>query len=301
MDYKKIIRNRSLRLKILRFLSFVPDQLMLKIQYRIKTGRRLDLKNPQRFTEKLQWYKLHYRNPLMIQCVDKYEVRQFVEAKGLKELLLPCYGVFDSADDVNWDTLPNQFVMKDTLGMGGASVIIVKDKTTVNIEELKRRASEWTAVDAHVRDGGREWPYYSGKKHRIIIEAFLEADDKEFGLIDYKFFCFDGEIRFLYVMGCRDTGKNVKVTLMDRDFHRIPVSRVGDEELGEIKKPVGYERMLAIAETLSCDFPHVRIDLYNIGGVIRFGEMTFYNASGYMKYNPDTFDYEIGRQWKLPL
>ena len=193
MDYKKIIKSRSLRLRILKILSFIPDKLMIKLQYFLKTGRRLNLKSPRRFTEKIQWYKLYYKNPLMIQCVDKYDVREYIKSKGLEDILIPCYGVYDTPDEIDWDALPNQFVMKDTLGGGGTSVIIVKDKTTVDIEDLKKRAAEWVKIDAHNKSGGREWPYYSGKNHRIIIEAMLPSNIDEGGLIDYKFFCFNGE------------------------------------------------------------------------------------------------------------
>ena len=186
MDYKKIIKSRSLRLKILRVLSFVPDKTMIKLQYRIKTGRKLDLKNPKRFTEKIQWYKLYYKNPKMIICVDKYDVREYVKSKGLEDILIPCYGVYDSIDQINWDDLPNQFVMKDTLGGGGNSVLIVKDKKMADIEQLKLCGEEWTSINAHVRDAGREWPYYSGKNHRIIIEKYIESKEAEGGLIDRK-------------------------------------------------------------------------------------------------------------------
>ena len=137
MDYKKILKNRTVRLQLLRLLSFVPDKQMIQIQYRIKTGRRLDLKDPKRFTEKLQWYKLYYKDPVMIKCVDKYDVRDYVKSKGFEETLITCYGVYDSADEIEWEHLPQSFVLKDTLGGGGSSVIIVKDKSKENIEDLK--------------------------------------------------------------------------------------------------------------------------------------------------------------------
>ena len=136
MDYKKIIKSRSLRLKILRFLSFVPDKTMIKIQYKLKTGHKLNLKNPRRFTEKLQWYKLYYKNPLMIRCVDKGDVRKYVAKCGLKDILIPSYGIYNSFDEINWDKLPSKFVVKDTLGGGGNSIIIVKDKKDINFEKL---------------------------------------------------------------------------------------------------------------------------------------------------------------------
>ena len=299
MNYKSIIKSQALRRKILRMLSFIPDKPMIKLQYRLKMGRKLDLKNPKRFTEKLQWYKLNYKNPLMIRCVDKYDVREYVKSKGLEDILIPCYGVYDSADDIDWDSLPNQFVMKDTLGGGGNSVIIVKDKKKEDIGELKRKATEWTKIKAHVKSDGREWPYYSGKNHRIIIEKYIDSDPSKGGLIDYKFFCFNGTTEFIYVMGDREVGERVKVRLMDREFKRLPVLRVGDADIGEVSEPQNYQDMLMVAEKLAEDFPHVRVDLYNIGGEILFGELTFYNASGYMQYEPDNFDYMVGSKFHL--
>lgn len=300
MDYKKIIKSKSLRLKMLRLLSFIPDKQMLMLQYRIKMGRKLDLKNPKRFTEKIQWYKLHYKNPKMIQCVDKYDVREYVKAKGLERILIPCYGVYDSADQINWDALPNQFVMKDTLGGGGNSVIIVKDKTATDIGELKKRAAEWTAIKAHVRDAGREWPYYSGKNHRIIIEKYLESEELEGGLIDYKFFCFDGKPTWIYVIADRELGHNAGLSIHDSDFLRVSAKRHDERVLERIiEKSVNFDIMKRIATTLSEEFPEARIDLYNNKGEIVFGEITFYDGSGYLTYTPDSFAVKLGEEFKL--
>ena len=135
IDYKKIFKSRKLRLAILELLSFIPDKLMIKIQYYIKIGRKLNLKNPQRYTEKLQWYKLNYKNPLMIKCVDKYDVREYVKDCGLENTLNECYGIFNSPDEINFDALPNKFVLKDTLGGGGNSIIICDDKSKANIKK----------------------------------------------------------------------------------------------------------------------------------------------------------------------
>lgn len=300
IDYKNIIKSRNLRLKILRILRFIPDKLMLKLQYRIKTGHRLNLKNPQRFTEKLQWYKLYYKDSKMIKCVDKYDVREYVKSKGLGDILIPCYGVYDSINEVDWDGLPNQFVMKDTLGGGGTSVVIVKDKTSADIDYLKETASKWTNIKAHQKDAGREWPYYSGKKHRILFEKYIDFEDEnKHGLLDYKFFCFNGRAEFIYVMGDRNVGDKVSVSIFNRDFKRLKVKRVGDNALPDIQKPHNFSEMCQTAEILSQDFPHVRVDLYNNKGKINFGELTFYNASGYMKYEPDKFDYLLGSKFKI--
>ena len=301
MDYKKLIKSRPLRLAILSFLSFIPDKLMIKIQYRIKTGHKLNLKNPVRFTEKIQWYKLYYRNPIMIQCVDKYEVREYVKSKGLEDILIPCYGVYDSPDDIDWATLPNQFVMKDTLGGGGVSVIIVKDKASANFQELQNEARKWVETNAHKPHSGREWPYNNGKNHRIIIEKYLDADEMSGGLIDYKFFCFNGKPTWLYVVADRKIGSHAGFGIFDENFRRYNIQRADEKPLKRvIEKPVTFEYMKEISSRLSEDFPEARIDLYDVDGTVKFGEITFFDGSGYMTFNPDSFDEELGKAFLLP-
>jgi hypothetical protein len=301
MDYKKIIKSRRIRLKILRILSFVPDKPMLRLQYRIKTGNKLNLKNPQRYTEKLQWYKLYYKNPLMVKCVDKYDVRAYVEKQGLLDILNPCYGIYNTVKDIDWDKLPNQFVMKDTLGGGGTSVKIVKDKKNTDINELKTIAKKWTEIEAHKKDGGREWPYYSGKNHRIIIEKYIESDLSKGGLIDYKFLCFSGKAELLYVLADRVTGQGAGCGFFDINFNQLPYTESDEEPLKrKIPKPENLSEMIQIAEILSKDFPCARIDLYNEGNRIVFGEITFYDSSGYMIFNPDELDFKLGEKFILP-
>jgi hypothetical protein len=300
MDYKKIIKSRSMRLKMLEFLSFIPDKPMLKIQYRLKTGNKLNLKNPKRFTEKLQWYKLYYKDPKMIQCVDKFDVREYVKAKGLEEILIPCYGVYDSGEDINWDKLPNQFVMKDTLGGGGNSVVIVTDKSKENIEKLKEKCREWTSINAHTKGGGREWPYYTGKPHRIIIDQYLECKDGD--LPDYKFFCFWGRCFCFYVkVDYAKSHEDGKLAFFDTGLNNLNVSIDYCKSAGdEIDLPSNCGEMVRCAEALSADFPHARVDFYDVDGKIVFGEITFFNASGYMTFEPDAFDYKIGEAFTLP-
>ena len=202
-------------MKILHLFDFVPDALMLSVQYFIKTGRLLHLRNPQRYTEKLQWYKLYYKDPLMAQCVDKYEVRKYVEKCGLGHLLNECYGVFERAEDVDFDKLPNSFVLKDTLGGGGNDVIIVKDKTQLDIAAVRKRMQEWVNYPYKGKHPGREWPY-EGKKHRIIVEKFLEIPHVE-DLPDYKFFCFNGNPLYCQVITDRRNGE--KIDWFDMAWH----------------------------------------------------------------------------------
>ncbi len=301
IDYKKIIKSRKVRLRILSFFNFVPDKWMIKMQYRIKTGRRLNLKNPQRFTEKLQWYKLYYKNPLMIQCVDKYDVREYVKSKGLENILIPCYGVYDSVEQIEWKTLPNQFVIKNTLGGGGNSVIIVKEKDEDNLENIKKTTASWLAKDARKKDAGREWPYYSGKNHRIIIEKYIDSSKDEGGLIDYKFFCFNGHSAYIYVVADRMLGNGAGLGVFDAQFNRINVERSDERPLTRIvNKPENFEQLKSVAEVLSEDFPEARIDLYDQNGEILFGEITFFDGSGYMRFEPDEFDYQLGEAFTTP-
>ncbi len=298
MDYKKIISSRTARLAILKWLRFVPDKVMIRLQYRIKTGRKLNLKNPQRYTEKLQWYKLNYKNPLMVQCVDKYDVRAYVESKGLGHILNVCYGVFDRVEDIDFESLPNQFVLKDTLGGGGNAVILVKDKSQMDMEAVKKQLRSWVNEDHHVPSGGREWPYYSGKKHRIIVEQYIPSDDNQGGLIDYKFFCFDGKAQYVYGVADRNLGARAGLGVFNRDFELLNVTRKDESPLlRQIAKPDNYMTMLEYAERLSACFPHARIDFYDQNNQIIFGEITFFDGSGYMQFEPDTFDFVLGEKF----
>lgn len=300
MDYKKIIPNREIRLRILRLLSFVPDHLMLKIQYRMKMGRKLNLDNPQRFTEKIQWYKLYYRDPLMKRCVDKYDVRDYVRECGLEDILVPLIGVYSSESDVQIDALPEKCVIKDTLGGGGNSVVLFEKAANIDIHRLYAQMKNWINADTSYRTGGREWPY-GGKKHRIIIEEMLPSKTENGGLIDYKFFCFNGEPKIVYVIADRKVGEKAGFGIFTADYNKLAVARCDEKPLErEIPKPKNYERMLEISRLLSKPFPEVRIDLYNLDGEIYFGEMTFFDGSGYMSFEPDSFDFTLGNAFDLP-
>lgn len=301
MDYKKIIKSRETRLRILRTLDFIPDKTMIKMQYFIKTGRRLNLKNPQRYTEKLQWYKLYYRDPLMQQCADKYDVREYVRSKGLGYILNECYGVYERVEDIDFDSLPDQFVLKDTLGGGGNSIIICKDKATFDFENAKKQMQKWLSIDSNKKNEGREW-VYQGRKHRIIIEKYIESNPSEGGLVDYKFFCFNGEPKYLYVIADRILGQIAGLGIFDVNFELLSVIRTDERPLERnIEKPKNFDEMIDIVKIISKDFPHVRVDLYNQDGNIIFGENTFFDGSGYHKYEPDEFDYELGSYFKLPF
>lgn len=301
IDYKKIIKSRKLRLAVLRILSFIPDKWMLKLQYRIKMGKKLNLKNPESYNEKLQWYKLYYRNPLMPKCVDKGDVRGYVRDCGCGKTLNECYGIYDRVEDIDFDALPDKFVVKDTLGGGGNSVVIVKAKSELDIPALKKQLSSWIKENAHVKDAGREWPYNSGRAHgRIIIEKYIESDDK-LGLVDYKFFCFNGRAEYMFVIAERVLGESASLDIYDRDFNKLPYRRSGKNNISvDFEKPENFEKLRSAAEKLSAAFPHARVDMYDQNGKIVFGELTFFSGSGYSTYEPEEFDYIMGEKFVLP-
>lgn len=299
MDYKKIIKSRAVRINIMKALSFVPDKTMLEIQYWIKMGRKLNLKNPQRYTEKLQWYKLYYRDPLMAQCVDKYEVRKYVESCGLGDTLNECIGVYNSPDEIDFDTLPNQFVLKDTLGGGGNGVIICKDKSTLDIPRVIDTMRDWVKP-ASGKHPGREWVYDCGK-NRIVAERYIPSDPEKGGLIDYKFFYFNGKLAYVYGIADRKLGQRSGFGIFSPDFELLPYTRLDEKPLERtLEKPANYEQLKAVAAKLAAPFPHARIDLYDQDGKILFGEITFFDGSGYMKFDPDEFDFMMGSKFELP-
>lgn len=291
MNYKKIIKSQQFRFKILRWLRFVPDGVMLRVQYYIKMGRWPNLRHPKRFTEKLQVYKMKYRNPVMSDCVDKYEVRKYVAGKGLGNILNECYGVYDRVEDIDLNTLPDQFVAKITNGGGGLNVILVRNKNKLNIDDFITKLRHWNMQQPSY--GGREWAYYGIKKSRIIIEELLIDNSNADGTIeDYKFFCFDGKVYCVQA----DCGRYTqhKRNLYTDKWEQLPVSCTYPNAPANLE-PVNFEEMLRIVEILSSDFPFVRVDLYNIQGKIYFGELTYYPGSGYEAYTPDSFDFELGK------
>lgn len=301
MTYKDIIKSQALRVKLLQALSFLPDKQMLKLQYRMKLGRKLNLESPKRYSEKIQVYKMIHKDPLMATCADKYDVRQFVLEKSCQEYLNDNYGVYDSPEDVPFSELPKQFVLKDTLGSSGdLSMIIVLDKDTLNIEEAKRKMQTWVDEPINKKNAGREW-VYDGRKHRIIAEKLLISDENG-DLPDYKFFCFDGKVFYSYMMQNYTMHHEEGILgFFNRDFKLLPVRRADFAPMTQQPpKPRNYEKMVELAEILAQGFPHVRVDFYNISGKIIFGEMTFFNASGYVQFEPDEFDFEIGKQFNLP-
>lgn len=294
MNYKKIIKNQEVRIKILHMLSFVPDELMIRIQYKMKMGRKLNLKNPQRYSEKLQWYKVNYRTSLMTQCVDKYSVREHIKSKGLERILNQLYMVCDSVEEIKVDSLPQKFVIKTTNGSG--TNILCKDKSKFILDENKQEINDWLLRDNF--SSGREWSY-KDVTPRIIIEEYLEDSKNPFdGINDYKFMCFNGEAKYIIL----DVDRQVdhKRNIYDTNWNFIDVSSDHPNFGDCVPKPDGLDEMLKVANRLAKDFPSVRVDLYWVNGKVYFGELTFYPWTGYVSFTPDEFDFELGKQFTLP-
>lgn len=295
MDYKKILKSKKLRFKILSLLRVVPDRPMLKLQYKIKHNRKLDLKNPQRYTEKLQWYKLYYRNPLMVQCADKYLVREYIKSKGLEGILNELYDVFETPDDISLDKLPERFVLK--LSNGSSTNYVCKDKTECNLDEVKQKFRDYDAQ--RKSSAGREWVYENGKSV-IVAEKYLEDPSNHNNeLCDYKILCFNGKPEYTICVCGRHTETYHHVVYDDK-WNKVDVEIGDTTNAVDYKKPEKFDEMMEIARTLSADFPAARIDLYLIKGKIYFGEITFFPWSGYMHFKPDRFDVELGEKFVLP-
>lgn len=283
-----LMRNPKLLLVGLlsaRPFAWIPDSWYLKINYRCRTGLSLNLENPRRFNEKLQWLKLHDRQPIYTTCVDKYAVRAHVGRIIGEEYLIPIYGVWDSADEIDFAKLPEKCVLKCTHDSGSVAII---DKNT-DKAALKKKLKKWLSHDYYIR--GREWPY-KDVKHRVICEKFMQNAASE-GLTDYKFFCFHGEPKLLIVCTER-TEMGPKVTFMDMDWEKLPFERHYPASDVPIKKPANFELMIQLSKKLAAGFPFVRVDLYEIRAKVYFGELTLYPGGGFEEFKPDEWDEKLG-------
>lgn len=291
MDYKKIFKSRQLRQNIMKALGFVPDSLMLRLQYRMKLSRYPNFKAPRRFTEKIQLYKMHYRNPDLGRIVDKYEVRNYLSEKGAGVAFPQLYGVFDRAEDIDFDALPRRFVIKTTDGGGGDNIVICRDKNELDIPAVRKKINSW--LNKKNANAGREWAYTRIAKSRIVVEEFLEIKaNPDGGLEDFKIFCFNGEPFCVVHDGDRYIGH--KRNFYDLDWNNLHIGSDCISFDSDAPRPATLEEMIATARRLSKGFPFVRVDLYSVEDKVYFGEMTFYPWSGYVQYEPDDFDFKLG-------
>lgn len=277
------------------FLNWMPDALYLKIVFPMFTGYKLDLKNPQTFNEKLQWLKLYDRNPAYIQMVDKYAVREYIANKIGDEYLIPLLGVWDRFEDIDFFRLPDQFVLKPTHDSG--SVIICKDKAKLDIPAARKKISR--SLRRNYYYVGREWPY-KNVEPRIIAEKYI-VDESGYELKDYKFFCFDGVSRAMFVASDRQVrGEEVKFDFYDMNFEHLPFTQGHPNSNRQIRPPVSFEKMKKLAGILSKGISQVRVDFYDINGQIYFGELTFSHFGGCVPFVPKEWDVIFGDWINIP-
>ena len=277
-----------------RMFKFFSDESYLKLKYFVYFKKKLNLNNPKSFNEKLQWLKLYDRNPLYVTMVDKYDVKKYVENKIGKEYIIPTIGIYKKINEINFNKLPNKFVIKCTHDCG--STVIVKNKNKIDYDEIKRKIENKLKVNYYY--SGREWPY-KNVKPRIIVEKYME-DKKENEIKDYKFFCFNGEPKIMYVSDNSHTN-NQHSCFFNMNYKKINIKRKDYQEFKETpKKPIKFEKMINLSRILYNGIPHVRVDWYEINGKLYFGELTLYTCSGFIPFENEEWDYKIGEMLKLP-
>ncbi|UKS55704.1 ATP-grasp fold amidoligase family protein [Exiguobacterium acetylicum] len=291
---KKLIKKLKLN-KLYSLFDVLPDKSAVKMQHFLSVGRIPNLQDPQRFSEKIHWYKLNYENDLMTQCADKYLMRQYIEKKGYGEYLPKLYAAFNSVDEIDFEALPNSFAIKCNNGSGTNE--FVANKSKVNLEELKKVIKGWEKVNT--LSIGREWAY-KNIPQKIIVEELLIAEDvfqKKNGLNDYKVLCFNGTPEYIWVDVSRHTNHQRNFYNLKWDFKDIKTDKPNSS--ASIDKPENLKRMIAISQNLAKDFPFVRVDFYEVNKKLYIGELTFYPWSGCIKFTPDQFDYELGKKFDI--
>lgn len=282
-----------LKLSTKQLLNWMPDKAFLKLRYRVIFHKKLSFKNPETFSEKLQWMKLYDRNPEYIKLVDKYEVRNYVSEKIGEEYLIPLLGVYNSPEEIDYDTLPDQFVLKCNHDSG--SVVICRDKSTFDKTAANKKLSYH--LGRNLFYWGREWPYKLVKPC-IVAEEFLSELSGD--VPDYKIFCFDGKPKVILLCADRFT-TGLKENFYDTEWNLLPVKRpLFPNTDYTVEKPGTLDEMLRLAEILAENKPFSRIDFYDVNGKIYFGEITFFPASGFEEFEPEEWDYKLGEWMNFP-
>lgn len=259
---------------------------MSRIYFRILLGYRLNIKDPQTFNERMQFYKLYYcpNNPLVIKCTDKYAVREYINKKGMSQYLNELYNVWDKPEDINWDNLPNQFAMKCTHSCGHH--VICEDKSKLDVPAAKKMIEKRYHSDFGLKNAEI---HYSKIKPRIICEKFLGGV-----MIDYKFFCFNGKVEFMYISEGLADDYTARISFFDREGKKTPFHREDYAENVDAKIPDQFDQLIQMSERLAEDFPFVRVDWFVVNGQIYFSELTFTPCAGLMKIAPEEYDRKLG-------
>ncbi len=297
MSLRKVLKNPYCIFSVLAnrgCFSWLPDKMFVKLLFRSQMGKWPNLKDPKTFSEKLQWIKLYDRNPEYTKMVDKYAVKDYVAEKIGAQYVVPLLGVWEKADDIDFNTLPEKFVLKTTHDSGG--IVVCKDKSKLDVKEAKRKLEYFRKRNYFAHN--REWPY-KNVPHRIIAEKYME-DSTYKELRDYKFFTFGGEPKVLYIAQGRGTNNETVADFFDMEFNHLPFTI--DHNMASIppEKPENFELMKELARKLSKGTPQLRVDFYEVDGKVYFGEMTFFHCSGMEAFHPEEWDYTFGSYVKLP-
>ena len=293
----KFITNRNYHFLVSANIGWkknMPADQFLKRMYEIRMGHELNLENPVMYTEKLQWLKLYDHRPEYTTMVDKYEVKKYVADQIGEQYVIPLLGVWDSADEIDFDVLPDRFVLKTTHDSG--ALVICKDKSKLDVKYAKKRLNHF--LRRRYYDCNREWPY-KNVKPRIIAEQYME-DSTHKELRDYKFFTFGGVPKVLYIAQGRGKGEPTVADFFDIDFNHLPFTI--DHDMADIppEKPKCFEEMKRLAAILSEGTPQLRVDFYEVDGRVYFGEMTFFHCSGMEAFHPEEWDKTFGDWVVLP-
>lgn len=273
---------------------YMSDRQYLSRLYKSIFGRNIDLDNPKTFNEKIQWLKLYDRKPEYTMIVDKYRVREYIARTIGEEYLIPLLGVWEDPEDIDFDALPDQFVLKCNHN-SGLGMCICKDKSKLDIQKVKAELKKGLKQDYYL--SGREWPY-KDVLPCVIAEKFIQ--DKQGALNDYKLMCFNGDVKCSFVCSNRFSTKGLHVTFFDRNWNVLPFERHYPSIKEGLSEPVQYAKMLELAEKLALGIPFVRVDFYEVDGKIYFGELTFYPGSGFEEFTPEEWDYKLGEWLTLP-
>lgn len=293
----KLLCDKDYRFIILSNIGWkvhVPDEVLLRRLYQIQMGQDLNLENPVLYTEKLQWLKLFDHRPEYTRMVDKYAVKEYIAKTIGPEFVIPLLGVWNRVEDIDFNILPRQFVLKTTHDSGG--IIVCRDKNSLDISKAKKKLQYHMKRNYYTRN--REWPY-KNVPHRIIAESYME-DSKQKELRDYKFFTFGGEPRVLYIAQGRGNQRETVADFFDMDFNHLPFTIDHDMAMVPPEKPINFELMKALAAKLSAGTPQLRVDFYEVDGKVYFGEMTFFHCSGMAPFHPEQWDRIFGDWVTLP-
>lgn len=273
--------------------DITSPEFISSIYFKYILEYKLNLKNPQTFNEKIQWLKLYNwpNNKKAIDCSDKYKVREYIKSQGYSETLNKLYGVWNNADDIDFDKLPEKFVLKCTHGCGYN--IVCDNKNDLNIKHTKQQLNKWLKEDFGKFNAE---PHYSKIKPQIICEKYLSEN-----LTDYKFFCFNSKVEFMYIATGFGKGINEKITFFDKNGNKPDYCRADYDEYKEAKIPKNFKAMITMSERLSKEFPFVRVDWYEVDGKVYFGEMTFTPCGGLMKISPQKYDLALGEKLKINI